>query len=167
MFKTPLVLSNRKKSLWTGSILIILIVFSPYLIYFYTNVPDVESIDTIFGTIKGGHYQTVQIYLYTFFNKFIPLFLLILWFITNKHWWVHALIIPISVYLFQLINVVNDSEQFVDEIEFIYTIPFTVAVLIILYYLRTKLAIYIQAVDLKKEMDQDMEKPIKIKRKKL
>ena len=129
-------------------------------------MPDVEKLQTFFGTIKGGHYQSVQIFLYTFFNKFVPLFLLIIWFITNKHWWVHALIIPISVYLFQLINVVNDSEQFVDEVEFIYTVPITVGIFVILYFLRSKLSVYIQAVDLKKEMDQEMDKPLEIKKKK-
>ena len=100
-------------------------------------------------------------------NKFVPLFLLFIWFITNKHWWVHALIIPISVYLFQLLSIINDSEKLVDDVEFIYTIPFTVGVLVILYYLRNKLSIYIQAVDLKKEMDEDMDKPLKIKKKKI
>ena len=96
-----------------------------------------------------------------FFSKFVPLLLLIIWFITNKHWWVHALVIPISVYLFQLIAVVNDSEAYVDEVEFIYTVPIAAVIIAILYFLRSKMSLYIKAMDLKKEMDEKMSTPKK------
>jgi hypothetical protein len=153
---------NRKTSLLIGSILIVLIISTPYLLYFYQNIPDkLENLDTFFGTIKGGYYGTAQIYIYTLFSKFVPLLLLFVWFISNKNWWVHALIIPITVYLFQLISVINDSELYVDEVEFIYTVPFLVLIVVILYFVRSKISIYIQAVDLKKEMDENMRTPKK------
>ena len=153
---------NKKTSLFISSLIAILIIFTPYLLYFYQNIPDDSlNIDTVFGTIKNGYYQTVQIYIYTLFSKFVPLLLLFIWFITNKTWWVHALIIPISVYLFQLIAVINDSELYMDEVEFIYTVPFLVVILVILYFIRSKISIYIQAVDLKKEMDENMRTPKK------
>lgn len=155
--------NKRKKSLWTGSIIVLIIIFIPYLLYIHQRVPeDLENIETFFGVIKGGHYLRVQTYIYFFLSKSVPLLLLIIWFLTNKHWWVHAIIIPISVYLFQLIAVINDSEAFVDELEFIYTVPITAIVVVILYFLRSKLAIYILAVDLKKEMDEKMQNPKKI-----
>jgi hypothetical protein len=97
-----------------------------------------------------------------FLSKFVPLTLFIIWFLTNKHWWVHAILIPISVYLFQLISVINDSEEFIDEVDFIYTVPIAAAIIVILYFLRSKLAIYILALDLKKEMDENMKNPKKI-----
>jgi hypothetical protein len=122
----------------------------------------VEDWETFFGVIKGGLYFKAQTYVYYFFAKFVPLFLLIIWFLTNKHWWVHALIIPISVYLFQLIAVINDSEEFIDEVEFIYTVPIAVIIMVILYFIRSKMAIYITAVDLKKEMDEKMKVQKKI-----
>ncbi|HEY9220942.1 MAG TPA: hypothetical protein VIO43_05100 [Lutibacter sp.] len=153
---------NRKTSLLIGSLMVIFIISTPYLLYFYQNIPeDIKIMDTIFGTIKNGYYPTVQVFVYTLFSKFVPLLLLFIWFITNKTWWVHALIIPITVYLFQLIAVINDSELYVDEVEFIYTVPFLVVILVILYFIRSKISIYIQAVDLKKEMDENMRTPKK------
>jgi len=155
--------SKKKTSLWTGSFIILIIVFIPYLLYIHQNIPrDIENYETIFGVIKGGHYIRVQTYIYFLLSKFVPLALLTIWFLTNKHWWVHAIIIPISVYLFQLIMVINDSEDFMDEVDFIYTVPITAIVVVILYFLRSKLAIYILAVDLKKEMDENMKNPKKI-----
>ena len=153
---------NKKTSLLIGSLMAVIIVSTPYLLYFYQNIPDdLKTMDTIFGTVKNGYYATVQIYIYTLFSKFVPLMLLFVWFITNKQWWVHALIIPITVYLFQLISIINDSELYMDEVEFIYTVPFLVVIFVILYFVRSKISIYIQAVDLKKEMDDNMRTPKK------
>ncbi|UMB60664.1 hypothetical protein MHL31_00280 [Lutibacter sp. A80] len=154
--------NKKRRSLLLGSIIILIIISTPYLLYIYRAIPDeLETYDTIFGTLKGGYYIKVQSFVYTFLGKFVPFLLLIIWFITNKHWWVHSLIIPISVYLFQLIAVVNDSEEFVDEVEFIYTVPIAVIIMTILYFLRGKMSIYIQAIDLKKEMEENMKFPKK------
>ncbi|MFK5958705.1 MAG: hypothetical protein QM495_07520 [Lutibacter sp.] len=155
--------NNKGKSLLVGSLIILLIISTPYFLYLYKSIdPDAQNIKTLFGTLKAGYYPSVQTYIYSFFAKFVPLILLVIWFLTNKHWWVHALSIPIMVYLFQLISIVNDSEDYFDEIEFIYAVPITVAVVVILYFLRSKLSIYILAVDLKKEMDENMKDPKKI-----
>ncbi|WP_372792970.1 hypothetical protein [Lutibacter sp.] len=155
--------SNKKTSLWTGSIILLIVIITPYLLYIHQSIPDsIENYETIFGVIKGGHYIRVQTYIYFLLSKFVPLLLLTIWFLTNKHWWVHAIIIPISVYLFQLFSVINDSEKYADEVDFIYTVPITAIVVVILYFLRSKLAIYIQAVDLKKEMEENMKNPKKI-----
>ncbi|WP_457610153.1 hypothetical protein [Lutibacter sp.] len=154
---------NRKTSLWIGSLIILLIISAPYLLYFHKNInPELENFETFLGVIKGGYYTKAQMYVYFFFSKFVPLLLFTIWFLTNKHWWVHALIIPISVYLFQLISVINDSEKYVDEVDFIYTVPIAAIILVILYFIRSKLAIYIGAVDLKREMDENMKTPKKI-----
>lgn len=154
-------MKNKKRNkLLAGSIIILLIIAAPYLLFVYTSVPaDAVNWDTWLGTIKGGNYESAAFVIYYFFAKFVPLMLLFIWFLTNKHWWVHAIIIPISVYLFQLIAVINDSEEFIDEQEFIYAVPITVIVVVILYFVRSKMSIYIQAMDLKKEMDANMRNP--------
>ena len=154
--------NTKKTSLWTGSFIILIIIFTPYLLYIHQKIPeDLEKYETIFGVIQGGLFKYVQTYIYFLLSKFVPLLLLIIWFLTNKHWWVHAIIIPISVYLFQLIMVINDGERYADEVDFIYTIPIAVVIVIILYFIRSKISTYIQAVDLKREMDQNMKIPKK------
>jgi len=154
--------NSRKNSLYIGSIITLLIVLTPYLLYIHQNIPeDLESYETIFGTIRGGFYTVVITYVYFFFSKFVPLLLLLIWFITCKHWWVHGILIPLSVYLFQLISVINDGNEYLDEVTFIYTVPITTIVIVILYFIRNKMSVYIQAVDLKKEMDENMRFPKK------
>ncbi len=159
-------MNTRRTSLIVSSIVIILIAITPYFLYIYKNIPpDLKDYKVFFGTIQGGKYGSIQTYFYFLFSKFVPLLLLLIWFATNKHWWVHVLIIPISAYLFQLISVVNDSTKFVDEFEFIYTLPFLVMVLLILYAIRYKLSIYVRAIDLKKEMDKTMDDAIERRKK--
>lgn len=153
--------NQRKISLFIGSFIVLLIVCSPYLLFFHTSLPKTPTIETVFGTIQGGHFGIARNYIYWLSSKIVPLLLLLIWFLTNKNWWVHALIIPISVYVFQFLAVINDGQGKVDEIEFIYSVPVTVIVLVILYYLRSNLAVYIMAVDLKKEMDDKLDQPIK------
>jgi hypothetical protein len=154
----------RRTSLLVGSLITVIIVFTPYLLYIHQNIPvDLKNLKFLFLTIKGGYYEYAITYIYMFFSKFVPLLLLLIWFITCKHWWVHAILIPVSVYLFQLISVINDGNDFVDEVTFIYTVPITTIIIVILYFIRNKMSIYIQAVDLKKEMDENMQFPKKIR----
>ena len=149
----------KKTSLLIGSFIIVLIVSSPYLLYLSESIsPDIIQVETIFGTIKSGYFATIQDYVYWFFAKFVPLFLLTILYLTNKNWWAPAILVPISVYLFQLISVINDESEFFDELEFIYTTPILIPVLVVLFIIKSKLGIYIEAVDLKKEMDIKMEK---------
>lgn len=149
---------NKKKSLLSGSILIILIIISPYFLFLNESIdPNIKQIDTIFGVIKGGYYGSISVLFYWIMAKFVPIFLLSILFLTNKNWWAPAILVPISVYLFQLISVVNDSAEYFDEIEFIYTLPILVPVVIALFFIRHKISIYIQATDLKKEMDDKMD----------
>lgn len=150
--------NKRKSSLFIGSFIVLLVVLTPYLLYIHQNFPKEQSeFNTIFGTVKAGaYYGGIQHYLYFLLAKFVPFFLFLIWFLTCKHWWVHAILIPLSIYFFQFISVINDNEELVDEIDFIYAVPITLAIVIILYVIRSKLAVFISAVDLKKEMDEKM-----------
>ncbi|WP_372745504.1 hypothetical protein [Lutibacter sp.] len=145
---------NKKKYFWFSSIVAVLIFLTPFLLYIHTFIPnDVENYNTIFGVIKGGEFGLAQVYVFMAFNKIVPLILLILLYITNKNWWSHVILIPIATYLFQLLNIVLGTAESVDEIEFIYIIPLIIIILTPLYYIRKNLAIYLNALDLKKEMD--------------
>lgn len=151
-------MKNRKRSsLYWGSLIILTLILSPYLLFISQLFPeDAESYQTIFGEIKSGYFGSVQVYIHFLFSKIVPLILLSILYITNKYWWSPAILIPISVYLFQLIGVLNDGNKHVDEVEFIYTVPFLVVVSFVLFIIRRKLLIYTNAIDLKIEMEEVM-----------
>jgi hypothetical protein len=152
-------LKNKKTSLLISSIIAILICLSPFLLYIHNLIPDhLENFETIFGTIKGGQFEIAQVFVYMLFNKFVPLFLLILLYITNKNWWSNVILIPIATYLFQLTSILSSSATSIDDNEFIYVIPITVIILTPLYFIKKRLDVYLKALDLKKEMKDVIKK---------
>ena len=153
-------LSTRRKlsHLLTGSIIAIFIVISPLIFYIYKCFPSVEVWETSYFTIHSVYFQDVQAYAWTFFSKFVVLYLLIIWFITCKHWWVHAIFVPISMYIHQLLRLLNDEHFFKDEFERWYTIPIIITFLVALSIIRKQLKNKILIIDMTQEIDKEIEK---------
>lgn len=150
--KSKLSRNQNGLSLQTGSLILILIIISPYLLYVYQYFPDTETWETPIFTFKSGVFPSLFVFMHAVFSKLVPLILLFIWFIDSKSWWFHAIAVPISTYMFQLISVLNDGAQYVDEVEFAYSIPVTAIVLTLLYLIRSKLGIYVSALHLQEEI---------------
>ena len=82
-------------------------------------------------------------------GKFVPLLLLILWFITCKHWWYHVILIPIGMFAFQLFNVINDDVGIVDEVEIWWLFPIMLVIIPLVYLVKAKLSDKLVDSDLK------------------
>ncbi|WCO03110.1 hypothetical protein [Psychroserpens ponticola] len=93
-------------------------------------------------------------------NKLIPLSLLFIWFFTNRHWWYHALLVPIAMYVFQIIGMFNDNIGFIDKFELIYLVPVMAIVIPSIYLLRARM--FNQINDADKTM-QELEEEFMIK----
>lgn len=144
-------------SLRTGSIILLTIIVSPYLLYIYQYFPDTTTWETPIFTFKSGAFPNLVYFGHAFFSKLVPLILLFIWFIDSKSWWYHAIAVPISTYIFQLVSVFNDGAQYVDEVEFAYSIPVTAIVLTILYLIRAKFGIYVSALQIQEEIKRKEE----------
>ncbi len=148
--KTISSLSKRKtsKSLVTGSIIALIIAATPYLFYIYESFPETKTWETFLFTFNSNYYEKVNVSLWTMMTKFIPLLLLIIWFFTCKHWWYHVILIPMGMFLFQLITVINDDIQYTDETEFWYVLPIMLIIVPFVYLMRVKLFKTINSEDL-------------------
>jgi hypothetical protein len=151
-------IKQKPKYLLTGSLIIAFMLFIPYAFYLYKSFPESKTLETIFFTFDSNYYESVRYFVYHVLSKIIPLSLLLIWFTTCKHWWYYSIAIPISVYIFQLMGVLNDDIQFNDEFEFIYSLPISLIILTILYFIRSKINVYLKAMDIKKEMDEVMDR---------
>ncbi|MBW2962777.1 hypothetical protein KW502_13350 [Mesonia sp. JHPTF-M18] len=127
------------KSLLTGSVIAFLIIISPYIFYSYKSFPDTKIWETFIFTFESGFYEKVSVSFWTILGKFVPLYLLSIWFLTCKHWWYHVILIPMGMYLFQLIMAINDDVKFSDEIEIWYLIPIMAVIVPLVYLIRTKI----------------------------
>ncbi|MEM0516769.1 MULTISPECIES: hypothetical protein [Aequorivita] len=133
----------------TGSIIALIIAASPYIFYSYTSFPQVKTWETFLFTYEANWYQKVQVSAWTMMGKFVPLFLLAIWFITCKHWWYHVILIPIGMFAFQLFSVINDDVGITDEVEIWWLFPIMLIIIPFVYLIRAQLANNLVHKDLK------------------
>lgn len=130
---------KANKSLVVGSIIATLIAITPYLFYLYESVPNTKVWNTFLFTYDSMSYGSAQYGMWIFTAKAIPLFLLFIWFFTNKHWWYHTLLVPIVMYIYQIMGLFNENTQFIDESQLIYLIPVMAIIIPTIYLIRARI----------------------------
>lgn len=116
-----------------------MIAITPYLFTLYESVPDVKTWDTFFGTYNSTYYDSVAVLAWTLIGKAIPLYLLFIWFFTCRHWWFHSILVPICMYLYQIIVVLNDDLSFADDKQIYYLIPVMAIIIPSIYLIRARI----------------------------
>lgn len=143
---------QRSGFLLTGSIIAILIAFSPYIFYSYEIFPDGPVWENSFFTYRSLYYENVMTAAWTYLGKITPLFLLLIWFFTCKHWWYHVILVPITMYSFQVVATVYDDvyvdSKLMDSDQLMYLAPFFILVLCIVYLVRIKIFDRVYGIDL-------------------
>lgn len=128
-----------RKSLIIGSIIATLIAATPFLFYLYESVPDTPTWDTSLFRYDSKYYGSMLTVSWTLMGKAMPLFLLFVWFFTCRHWWYHTLLVPISMYVYQIFTTINDDLMYVDSNQFIYLIPIMAIIIPSIYLIRAQI----------------------------
>jgi len=148
---------QRSKFLLLGSLIAILIAISPYLFYLYEIFPGGRVWENSFFTYESKYFENVMTAAWTYTGKVTPLFLLLIWFFTCKHWWYHVILIPIAMYTYQLVVIFyQDVYLKVDLMDInglIYLAPFFIIILSIVYLIRIKIFDRVYGLDLS-ELDE-------------
>ena len=152
--------TDKKRTFINGVLLTIFLVATPFLFYFYKLAPkEVKEWNTVFGTVTSGGFGNVQVYLHAFATKSTFVFLTGVWFLTSKNWWKYAILIPFTMFLFQLSGVINYKEGYIDEFDFWYSLPIILPILILLIYISYIAGKKSSNDDgLKKEVDDEIKK---------
>ncbi len=160
-FKNKQLIEQPSGFLLTGSIIAFLIAFSPYLFYLYEIFPDGPVWENSFFIYESKYYLNVLTAAWTYLGKITPLFLLLIWFFTCKHWWYHVILIPIAMYGFQLVSafyqdVYMDTAKFMDIDGLIYLAPFFMIILVIVYLVRIQIFDRVYGIDLSELNETDI-----------
>ncbi len=121
-----------------GSIIGTLIASTPLLFSLYESVPAEKVWNTFLFTYDSNFWEDAQYAMWVFTSKLVPLFLLFIWFFTNRHWWYHALLVPIAMYIFQVIVTFNAEKNF-DEFQLVYMLPVMAIIIPSIYLIRAKM----------------------------
>ncbi len=128
------------RSAVVGTIIATLIASTPLLYSLHESVPaNIIVWDTFFGTYESGAWEDVQYAMWVYTGKLIPLTLLLIWFFTCRHWWYHALLVPIVMYAFQIVRTYNGEAQYIDEGQIVVLLPILVFVIPSIYLIRAKM----------------------------
>lgn len=145
--------TDKRKILSIGTLIAFCIVISPILFYAYQGFPNVKTWESfLFGTIHSNYYESIHTLAWVVFGKVVPFILLLIWFFTCKHWWYHSIIVPISMYVIQIITSLNQDLEFNDTNELLFTIPIIAIVAAITYTIRTKIFDRLYGVNLDQEL---------------
>lgn len=129
---------NSQRDIFIGTLIGTFIAITPILFYLYEGVPDDQIWNTFLFTYDSKSWGSANLSMWIFTGKAIPCILLILWFFTNRHWWYHALLAPITMYLYQIIGLFNDDSG-LDQLELIYMLPVMAFIIPSIYLIRAKM----------------------------
>ncbi|QXP54375.1 hypothetical protein H0I25_09745 [Cellulophaga sp. HaHa_2_95] len=139
-------MSNEKKKIRKKLIIegLIALFISLSVLFFYSykylpSTADVKTWNFLGISITQNGYGNIKIAVWYYLNKIIPLYLLTIWFITCKNWWYPAILIPISMYAFQLFSSIYGESLKVDENELLYLLGVCMVIIPIVYFIRVKL----------------------------
>lgn len=151
---------NNKSQLFIGTIIATLIGLTPYLFYLHESVPTTKVWNTFLFSYDSGSWDDANFAIWVLTNKLIPLMLLLIWFLTSRHWWYHVLLIPITMYTYQVVGFFDNSITYIDEFQLIHLVPVMAIIIPTIYLIRARLLDRINNVD---KSIQDLEDELKLK----
>jgi len=151
---------TNKRELIIGSIVATIIALTPYLFTIWEGVPDQKTWDTFLFSYTSTYYESVQILAWTLINKIIPLLLLFIWIFTCRQWWYHVIFVPISMYVYQIITILNDDLRFSETNQILYLLPIMAIIIPTIYLIRARMFDKINSADKSLE---ELEDEFKIK----
>lgn len=131
--------TDNKKAIINGSIIGIFLAISPYLFYLYESVPNNKSWDTFLFSYESNFYLDANIAMWVLTGKILPLTFLIIWFFTNRNWWYHSLLVPITMYIYQVISFFVDETKLIDEFQLLYMVPIMAVIIPSIYLIKARM----------------------------
>ncbi|WP_380216299.1 hypothetical protein [Jejudonia soesokkakensis] len=152
--------TDKKRSIIIGVLLSILLTATPFLFYIYQFAPaDSKEWETSFGTIRANGFNSVQSFMHAVFTKATFVLLLGIWFLTARNWWKYAILIPLTMFLFQFVGVLNVELAYIDEYDFWYSLPIITPIILFLIFISIRLSSKQDiSASLKREVDDEIQK---------
>ncbi len=139
-------------------IISLILIISPFLFYAYRFAPSDSKVwDIGFVTIYSGGFGSVLSFIHAFFTKALFVLLTSIWFLTCSHWWKYSILIPFSMFLFQLSGVLNHQLQFIDQYDFWYSLPLVLPTVLGLAWWSARLHVTSKLLDIRAEIENELE----------
>ena len=130
---------NSKHNIIVGTIIGVFIASTPLLFNLYESVPNTKIWNTFLFSYNSNYWEDAGYAMWVLTGKVIPLTLLLIWFFTNRHWWYHALLVPIFMYILQIAITISAESSSFDEFQTLYMLPVMCIVIPSIYLIRARM----------------------------
>lgn len=150
--------TDRRKRLITGGVIAVVLAITPFLFYLYKYAPDDSKIwETPFFTINSKGFSSAQGYIHALFTKITFVTITAMWFVTSRDWWKWAILVPLIMFLFQLLGVINYNIKYIDEFDFWFALPIIIPTVLTLVWIGNEINRTIGDIDLREELEEELE----------
>lgn len=146
-----------RAELYRGVVIGLLLISAPFLFYLYLLVPSSDTWDIGIFVIQSGGFKTVQVFVWSLLNKSVFLLITTLWFFTASQWWRYCILVPFTLFLFQLSGVLNQQLEYIDQYDFWYSLPIVVPIVIAMIIISIKLNKQSKQLDLRDRITNKIE----------
>jgi len=134
-----------------------IIIALPFLFYLYQVAPNTKVWENSFFKIESNYYNSVETFFWTLATKVLTLLILCIWFLTCKHWWRIAILVPIIIEIHKFLVTINGELQYIDEYEFLHSLPITIPIIALILLLSRKLNYYNHSKSLNNELNDEID----------
>lgn len=133
--------TRARKRIFIESAVAFFIILSPFVFKSHEYLPNdgTESFSFLGIEISRNGFPSLEMHAWFLVSKLVPLYLMVIWFLTCKHWWYHIIIIPIMMYAFQLFENYFSESDTVDSENLMWLLPICIVVIPFVYFIRLKL----------------------------
>ena len=142
---------KARKRIIIESFVVFLVVVSPFVfkLHEYFSSDPEATINLLGYIVDRNGFANLSIYVWFMLGKIVPLYLLVIWFFSCKHWWYHIILIPITMYAFQIFEVSFSDNKYIDTENLLWLLPVCMIIIPFVYLIRIKLYDkYVHGIDL-------------------
>lgn len=150
---------RAKRKLFLDSLMVFLIIASPFIfkLHEYVSTEEGATLNILGVEINDNGFANLSVYIWFMLGKLVPLYLLLIWFFTCKHWWYHIILIPITMYAFQIFEEIYSDDYYIDTENILWLLPICMVIIPFVYFIRIKLYDkYVHGIDLE-AMEAELE----------
>ena len=143
---------NHKK----GVFISILLVLTPFLFYLYKFAPQEQSWDLEWIVISSGGFKTVYSSMHAMITKLTLIVICSVWFFTSVYWWRYAILVPFTMFLFQLSGVLNYQLEYIDNYDFWYSLPIVLPIIAIMILTSNKVEQRLKVIEVRDKFKNEI-----------
>ncbi|NNF76007.1 MAG: hypothetical protein HKN00_12525 [Flavobacteriaceae bacterium] len=135
--------------------IITVLLITPFIIYFYKLFPETNVVHITNWVFEINVSLDLRFLAWVFLTKLSTLILLLTWYYTTSRWWRLAILVPIIIEIFKILNLLNMNIDFIDDKEYVNSLPLTFPIILALIYLATQVNYYTLYRKLLLKMESD------------